>query len=249
VRRQLGWIVVAALALGVAPLRAQAPAAVDFERDVQPILRQNCIGCHGPSQQMNGFRLDRRSAVIRPGLQLVTPGNSASSRLYLRLIGSEFGASMPPTGRLAPEDIAMLKAWIDQGASWPDALANEHALPPVDPRAVQMVEALRKGDRATFDGFVAQDRALLNARGPEGSSPFMYAVIYSDGAMLARLIALGADVKTRNDAGATALMWAVDDLEKTRVLVERGADVNARSDDGRTPLILAAGRSGSAPAR
>ncbi len=246
-RRQLGSIVVAILASSIAPLRAQAPATVDFERDVQPILRQNCIGCHGPSQQMNGFRLDRRSAVIRPGLQLVTPGNSASSRLYLRLIGSEFGTSMPPTGRLAAEEIAVLKAWIDQGARWPDALANEQALPPVDPRAVQMVEALRKGDRAIFDGFVAQDRALLNARGPEGSSPFMYAVIYSDGARLARLIALGADVKMRNDAGATALLWAVDDFEKTRVLVEHGADVNARSDDGRTPLILAAAHAGSAP--
>jgi hypothetical protein len=34
---------------------------VDFVRDVQPILRQNCYGCHGPQQHMNNFRLDRRS--------------------------------------------------------------------------------------------------------------------------------------------------------------------------------------------
>jgi Planctomycete cytochrome C. len=46
---------------------AQAPAKVDFRRDVQPLLRANCVGCHGPTQQMNGFRLDRRSAAMRGG--------------------------------------------------------------------------------------------------------------------------------------------------------------------------------------
>ncbi len=38
---------------------AQAPAKVDFGRDVRPILNQHCVGCHGQTQQMNGFRLDR----------------------------------------------------------------------------------------------------------------------------------------------------------------------------------------------
>ena len=39
---------------------AQAPPKVDFARDVQPIFRQHCVECHGPSQQMRGLRLDRR---------------------------------------------------------------------------------------------------------------------------------------------------------------------------------------------
>src|ERR1041384_3744196 len=43
---------------------AQAPAKVDFGKDVLPILRQNCFGCHGSAQQMSGLRLDRKSAVI-----------------------------------------------------------------------------------------------------------------------------------------------------------------------------------------
>ncbi len=46
---------------------AQTPSRVDFRKDVQPLLRANCIGCHGPTQQMNGFRLDRRSAAMRGG--------------------------------------------------------------------------------------------------------------------------------------------------------------------------------------
>lgn len=75
----------------------------------------------------------------------------------------------------------------------------------------------------------------------------MYAVLYSDAATLERLIGLGADPNKRNDAGATALMWAALDLAKARVLLEHGADVNAKSDDMRTALMVAAGRPGGAP--
>ena len=41
-------------------LTAQVPAKVDFARDVQPLLREHCVECHGPAQQMRGLRLDRR---------------------------------------------------------------------------------------------------------------------------------------------------------------------------------------------
>src|SRR5438046_8794323 len=93
---------------------------------------------------------------------------------------------------------------------------------------------------------VAEDPKLLNARGPEGSTPFMYAILYSDSGSLRQLLEKGADANKRNDANATALMWAATDLEKTRVLLMHGADVNARSDDARTPLMIAAGRAGNA---
>jgi N-acyl-D-amino-acid deacylase len=154
---------------------------------------------------------------------------------------------MPPTGALHAEQIQIIKAWIEQGAPWPDSLANEVELPPLNPKAVAMVETLRAADRPAFDKMVAEDPKLLNARGPEGSTPFMYAVLYTGAATLERLIQQGADPNKRNDAGATALMWAALDLEKTRVLVAHGADVNAKSDDARTPLMVAAGRPGGAP--
>jgi len=55
---------------------AQVPAKVDFARDVLPLFRQNCVSCHGPAQQTNGLRLDRRSSVLRSGLsRRVIPGN------------------------------------------------------------------------------------------------------------------------------------------------------------------------------
>lgn len=65
-----------------AALFAQQPAKVDFRRDVQPIFQANCVGCHGPALQMNGFRLDRRSA---------------GSRLYLKLLDNRYGAPGPET--------------------------------------------------------------------------------------------------------------------------------------------------------
>src|SRR4030095_9331038 len=57
----------------------------------------------------------------------------------------------------------------------------------------------------------------------------------------------GPDPNLADNAGATALIWAVDDLEKTRLLLERGARINVRSGDGRTPLMVAAARHGAAP--
>ena len=96
----------------------QPPARIQFVRDVQPILRESCVGCHGPTQQMNGFRLDRRRDAMRGGtLAVIGPGNSEGSRLYQRLIGNAFGIQMPPTGALPKEKIAIIKAWIDQGAA------------------------------------------------------------------------------------------------------------------------------------
>ena len=225
-------------------------ARVDFGRDVQPILRQQCYGCHGPAKQTNGFRLDRRGdamrgSTINPGV--IRPGNSEASFMYGRIAGAAFGPQMPPTGALRPEQIATIKAWIDQGAEWPDALAGETPVAPADPRARRAAEALRAGDTAAFNALAAADPNIGGLRGPGGSTPLMYAVLYGDLAIVRRLLDAGADPNVRNDAGATALMWAVDDLDKTRLLIERGANVNAKSDDGRTPLLIASGLFGGAP--
>lgn len=238
------WMAVI-LSMLPARLLAQASAKVDFANDVQPLLRENCFDCHGPSKQKGGMRLDRKSSALKIFSRRIVPGNSANSMVYHRLIGSQYGPQMPPKGALHAEQIALIQTWIDQGAEWPDSLANEAELPPLNPKAVAMVEALHNNDLASFMKAAEAEPSLLNARGPEGSTPFMYAVLYASNTTLERLLKLGADPNQHNDVNATPLIWAARDFEKSRLLVGHGADVNARSDDRRTPLMVAARRPGA----
>ena len=91
------------------------PAAVDYARDVRPILQKRCYGCHGAAQQMSNLRLDRRDAALR----VIKPGDSAGSKLHAMVSGNA-KLRMPPNGPPLPgAEIAVLKEWIDAGASWP----------------------------------------------------------------------------------------------------------------------------------
>jgi ankyrin repeat protein len=181
------------------------------------------------------------------GPRSIVPKSLEYSFLYIRVAGNQAGPQMPPTGPLRAEQIDLIKKWIEQGADWPDSLANEIERPPIDPKATVMIELLRTANKDAFLKQASENPKLLNARGPEGSTPFMYAALYSDAATLERLLKLGADPNKKNDANATALMWAAVDLDKTRLLLNHGADVNAVSNDLRTPLIVAATRYGNAP--
>ena len=213
---------------------------VDFKRDIRPIFQQNCIGCHGPSQQMGGMRLDRRSSAmaIRGGTT-IGPGNAEGSRLYLRLAGTKVGQRMPPTGPLSTEQINLIKMWIDQGAEWPDDVSGDKPPSPGDPAALRLISALRTGDHATFARLLKENPKASKLKGNGGSTPVMYAAIYGDTDSMERMIENGADVNAANDAGATTLMWAADDAEKTRLLLEHGADPNATSENNETALTIA----------
>ena len=236
----------------------QTPVKIDFRRDVQPIFKAHCHECHGASLQMNGFRLDRRHDAMKGGtLPMIGPGNAAGSRLYLKLIGSQYGPQMPPTGPLQPEQIELIEAWIDQGAEWPDAVSGEAPATQPDPGAARLMHALRDGDSPLFRKTLAADPKAARRKGPKGATPLMYAGLYGDISAMRLLLDKDADPNTRNDAGATALMWVVDDIEKTRLLVEHGADVNERLKNGKsgpglynkvgaTPFLMAAGTADAA---
>ena len=96
---------------------------VDFARDVRPILAKNCLSCHGPSKQQGGLRLDEKARACAGGDSgpAFEPGKSGESLLIEYVAGLDPDTVMPPKGdRLTPAEVGLLRAWIDQGASWPD---------------------------------------------------------------------------------------------------------------------------------
>jgi hypothetical protein len=95
-------------------------SGVDFSKQVYPILRRSCFECHGEDKQEGSLRLDHQEAVNDSGS--VDPGDSANSELVRRLELPESDVErMPAIGKsLTPAEIAVLRAWIDAGAVWPD---------------------------------------------------------------------------------------------------------------------------------
>ena len=100
-----------------------AKLQVEFRRDIEPLLKEKCQSCHGAEQQLSGFRLDSRSAVLSGGNSgvVVKPGNSQGSRLIHLVAGLNKELRMPMTGDpLTAEQVGLLRAWIDQGVLWQD---------------------------------------------------------------------------------------------------------------------------------
>jgi len=95
-----------------------AQAKVDFVRDIQPIFQTHCAGCHGAQKALGQLRLDSKQSAAR----VLKPGDSQASRLLQRVLGLGGEPRMPKGGEpLKPEQIELLRRWIDEGALWPDA--------------------------------------------------------------------------------------------------------------------------------
>ncbi|MDQ6706043.1 MAG: DUF1549 domain-containing protein, partial [Acidobacteriota bacterium] len=112
------------LALAASARLLAADAPLSFSKDIQPILQSNCLKCHGSAMQLSKLDLRTRDAALKGGEHgpSLVPGKSDQSRLY-RMISGEEKPAMPLGGKLAPEKIAAIKTWIDQGAVW-DATAS-----------------------------------------------------------------------------------------------------------------------------
>jgi hypothetical protein len=97
--------------------------AVDFTKEVLPIFESECTDCHGEDKQKNGLRLDTVTGIVKgsdSGEPLYLKGSSADSLLIRMVTSTDPKHQMPPKGdRLPPEQIAALKAWIDEGAKMP----------------------------------------------------------------------------------------------------------------------------------
>jgi uncharacterized protein len=109
----------------------------------------------------------------------------------------------------------------------------------VNPRNPAVFETIRKGDTVSLRAMLS-DKSLVNVRDTTAATPLMIAALDGEADSVKLLLENGADPNAQNAAGATALMWAVDDLAKVRLLLGAGADVNMKSKQGTTALIVAA---------
>jgi len=107
--------------------RARA-GEVDFEQAVLPILQSHCIDCHGPDAAEADLRLDTLTHALRggdSGEAAIVPGASDKSYLIARVVHDDDSKRMPPeTSRIDDDEIAILKAWIDDAPAWRSAQAE-----------------------------------------------------------------------------------------------------------------------------
>jgi hypothetical protein len=109
--------------------------AIEFAREVQPILARHCLECHGPDKQKSGYRVDDQETAFRggdSGSNAIVAGKSAASGLFQRITTTNSTEMMPPKGaRLSAEEVASIRRWIDSGADWPAHFASLPTQPPV----------------------------------------------------------------------------------------------------------------------
>ncbi|MEM9367730.1 MAG: DUF1553 domain-containing protein [Planctomycetota bacterium] len=94
--------------------------AVDFTRDIKPILSNRCFACHGPDEEDRAadLRLDTQEGALE---WVVEPGDSEASELYLRITSDDEDLVMPPPGkgdRLTTKEAKLFATWINQGAAY-----------------------------------------------------------------------------------------------------------------------------------
>ena len=119
----MGCVAVIGLSLPPAALAAEADEPVTYERDIKPLFAARCIQCHGPEKQENGLRLDAAGLALRGGDSgpAIVPHKAAESLIIEAVTGSSDTVSkMPPKGEpLSPDQISLLRRWIDAGAKAP----------------------------------------------------------------------------------------------------------------------------------
>ena len=131
--------------------RRQLPEAVarpvDFSREIKPILESHCVKCHGRGNAKGGFSMANRAGLIKGGDSgpAIIPGQSAKSLLVELVSGLDPENVMPLKGsRVKPEEVGLLRGWIDQGARWDVGVTFARAVPiNLNPRRPELPPATR----------------------------------------------------------------------------------------------------------
>src|SRR5262249_49115752 len=140
--------------LVLVPTLSSAADPVDYRKDIKPVLQERCYACHGSLAQKAKLRVDSGAHLQKA----IVVGKPAESELILRVSSTSDETRMPPEGHpLKPEQIAKLKAWIEQRAKVPADDAAE-----ADPRdhwsfRTPVRPTVPKGDGNPIDHFIAAE--------------------------------------------------------------------------------------------
>ena len=98
-------------------------SGVDYFKEVRPILEKHCYDCHQGGKAKGGLRIDDHRSMLASGKSdrpAIVPGKAMESALIHRITATDEDEIMPPKGEpLKPEEVAVLKRWIQSGAPWP----------------------------------------------------------------------------------------------------------------------------------
>jgi hypothetical protein len=167
--KSLAWgILVAACVAASGTLHAQEAPAVDFSRDVRPILSNHCFKCHGPdaAERQGGLRLDVRDealAAADSGQHAIVPGDPSKSELVERITSADADLRMPPASEKKPLTAAqqdILKRWIAAGAPYAAHWAFDAPTKPAIPDVPEPNRALGPIDRFLLARLAREGLAL-----------------------------------------------------------------------------------------
>ncbi len=124
--RMTRLVVTVVFALAFVPAGRGTATAIDYVRDIRPILQRHCYPCHAGEQQKSGLRLDIKSEAFKGG-EIFGPsivvGKSIASPLIQFVSNEDAELRMPPEGdRLTAAEISTLAKWVDEGADWPEGV-------------------------------------------------------------------------------------------------------------------------------
>ena len=147
------------------PLHAESSPELTFERDIRPILRENCLDCHGAEREKKGeLDLRLRRLMIQGGESgpAIVPGKPDESLLIQKIVDGD----MPPKGKqVSSSHVAILKSWILQGAKTaraePESLEDGLGITPEERAFWERVI----GKRDQQNGDLEQAQALMTKHG------------------------------------------------------------------------------------
>ncbi len=170
-----GRVSFALLLISVLPTWAMAQQTLDFNRDIRPILAENCFYCHGQdaNKRQADLRLDQRDAAIQAAS--IVPNDAAASGLIKRVMSEDPDEVMPPpksNRRLTTEQKALLSRWISEGARYQNYWAFETPARPPEPNVKNVGWVRNAIDRFVMEKLEAEgltvspeaDRATLIRR-------------------------------------------------------------------------------------